>query len=112
MKKVVQSLWIWLLALSGHTAETAEGTQSSASLPRVYAGDSPRWLAGDHHIHSRYSVGWDNDTDPPTPILGGDAIYPIAMNAIMARRHGIDWMVTTDHGGPNHSQVHLNHASR
>ena len=110
MKEVVQSLGIWLFALSGHAADTAESTQASAGLPRIYAGDSPQWLAGDHHIHSRYSVGWDNDTDPPTPILGGDAIYPIAMNAIMARRHGIDWMVTTDHGGPNHSQVHLNHA--
>jgi hypothetical protein len=32
------------------------------------------------------------------------------MNAAMARRHGIDWMVTTDHGGPSHSKVHLNHA--
>ena len=31
----------------------------------------PRWLAGDHHVHSRYSVGWDRETDPPTPILAG-----------------------------------------
>ncbi|HSG09735.1 MAG TPA: hypothetical protein VLA36_15340 [Longimicrobiales bacterium] len=67
----------------------------------------PRWLAGDHHIHSRYSVGWDTKTDPPTPIIGGDAIYPIPMNAIMARHHGLSWMVATDHGGPNHSRVSL-----
>lgn len=69
-----------------------------------------RWLAGDHHIHSRYSVGWNRDNDPPTPIVGGDAIYPIPMNAVMARRFGLDWMVSTDHGGPGHSRINLEHA--
>ena len=66
-----------------------------------------QWLAGDHHIHSRYSVGWNDETDPPTPILGGDAHYPIPMNAVMGRLYGLSWMVTTDHGGPNHSKVNL-----
>jgi len=65
------------------------------------------WIAGDHHIHSRYSVGWDRSVDPPSPIVGGDAIYPIPMNALMARHHGLSWMVATDHGGPNHSKVSL-----
>ena len=64
-----------------------------------------RWLAGDHHIHSEYSVGLDNSTTPPTPIIGGDAIYPVALNATQARFYGLDWMVQTDHGGPNHSRV-------
>jgi len=41
--------------------------------------EGPRWLAGDHHIHSRYSVGWDTRTDPPTPIVAGDAIYQAYM---------------------------------
>jgi hypothetical protein len=72
--------------------------------------DGPRWLAGDHHIHSRYSVGWNRGTEPPTPILAGDAIYPIQMNALMARHYGLSWMVTTDHGGPNHSKVNLEKA--
>ncbi len=39
------------------------------------------WLAGDHHVHSQFSVDWDDeDHDPKTPpnaILGGDGIYPI-----------------------------------
>lgn len=65
------------------------------------------WLAGDHHIHSRYSVGWDRNVDPPAPIKGGDAIYPTPMNALMAKYYGLSWMVTTDHGGPNHSKVNL-----
>lgn len=69
--------------------------------------EGPRWLAGDHHIHTRYSVGWDREADPPKPIVAGDAIYPIQMNALMARHYGLSWMVTTDHGGPNHSKVNL-----
>ena len=70
----------------------------------------PRWLAGDHHIHSHFSVGWDTKTDPPTPILAGDAIYPTPVNAKMAKQHGLRWMVTTDHGGPHHSKFNLEHA--
>ncbi len=69
-----------------------------------------RWLAGDHHIHSRYSVGWNRETDPPSPIIGGDAIYPIPMNALMAKRFGLSWTVATDHGGPNHSKINLERA--
>lgn len=68
------------------------------------------WLAGDHHIHSRFSVGWNRDNDPPTPIIGGDAIYSIPMNTLMARRFGLSWTVATDHGGPNHSKVNLERA--
>lgn len=70
----------------------------------------PGWLAGDHHIHSRFSYGWDREKSPPEPILGGDAIYPTPMNALMSRHFGLDWMVTTDHGGPNHSQLNLEQA--
>jgi hypothetical protein len=69
-----------------------------------------RWLAGDHHVHSRYSVGWNEETNPPTPELAGDAIYPIPMNALMARNYGLDWMVNTDHGGPDHSRVNRDYA--
>jgi len=69
--------------------------------------DEPHWLAGDHHIHTRYSVGWNHQTEPPTPIVGVDAIYPIQMIALMARHYGLSWMVITDHGGPNHSKVNL-----
>ena len=64
-----------------------------------------QWLAGDHHIHSRFSVGWDRSTNPPTPVIAGDAIYPTPMNALMAKYYGLGWMVTTDHGGPQHSNV-------
>jgi hypothetical protein len=69
--------------------------------------DDFAWHAGDHHIHSRYSVGWDRTVEPPAPIKGGDAIYPTPMNALMAKYFGLSWMVTTDHGGPGHSKVNF-----
>tara|TARA_B100000886_G_scaffold309953_1_gene244443 strand:- start:200 stop:382 length:183 start_codon:yes stop_codon:yes gene_type:complete len=53
-------------------------------------GGGARWLAGDHHIHSRFSVGWNDLTNPPTPKMGGDAAYPVAMNAAMGRRFGLE----------------------
>ena len=68
------------------------------------------WLPGDHHIHSRYSVDWDESTTPPTPIVAGDAVYPIPLNASKARDFGLAWMVSTDHGGPNHSKLNLERA--
>lgn len=80
---------------------------SRAQSDQEDSGADRTWLAGDHHIHSRYSVGWVRSTDPPTSIVGGDAIYPIPLNALMARHYGLDWMVTTDHAGPNHSKVNL-----
>jgi len=49
-----------------------------------------RWLAGDHHSHSRYSVGYDQD-NLPAYTIGGDAPYPIPMNAAMARHFGLAW---------------------
>lgn len=63
------------------------------------------WLAGDHHVHSEWSVTWDESTSPPAPIRGGDSPYTRTRNAEEARRHGLAWMVHTDHGGPNHSKV-------
>tara|TARA_B100000809_G_C15127836_1_gene527049 strand:+ start:825 stop:2270 length:1446 start_codon:yes stop_codon:yes gene_type:complete len=69
--------------------------------------DTRQWLSGDHHIHSQYSVGWDREKTPWEPIIAGDAIYPIPTNAMMAKQFGLSWMVTTDHGGPNHSKINL-----
>lgn len=68
------------------------------------------WLAGDHHVHSTYSARYepaDGANLPPAPIIGGDSAHTILRNAQMARHFGLDWMVSTDHGGPLHSR--LNH---
>ncbi|MCC7634620.1 hypothetical protein [Stenotrophomonas rhizophila] len=64
-----------------------------------------QWLAGDHHVHSEWSVDWDRSTTPPTPIRGGDSPYTRSRNAAQAQRFGLRWMVHTDHGGPGHSAV-------
>jgi myo-inositol-hexaphosphate 3-phosphohydrolase len=67
------------------------------------------WLAGDHHIHSEFSADYEADpANPaaiPRPLFGKDGRYPIARNAAMARHHGLDWMVSTDHGGPDHARI-------
>lgn len=76
------------------------------------AEDDPgrRWQAGDHHVHSEWSVDWDRSTSPPTPIRGGDSPYSRTRNARQALAHGLSWMVHTDHGGPGHSAVSRDHA--
>lgn len=65
-----------------------------------------RWLAGDHHIHSQFSANYAAGADPaqaPTPSLNTGR-FPISVKAEAARDHGLSWMVSTDHGGANHSQ--------
>src|SRR5918994_5758951 len=75
------------------------------------AQDSERaWLAGDSHIHSHWSPGYDRTVTPPVAIQGRDALYPTPLNARMAQRFGLSWMVTTDHGGPNHAKLNLTQA--
>ncbi|SOD53947.1 hypothetical protein [Pseudoxanthomonas wuyuanensis] len=81
-----------------------------ADQARAAADDGRRWLAGDHHVHSEWSVDWDRSTTPPTPIRGGDSPYTRTRNAQQALAHGLSWMVHTDHGGPGHSAVTRDHA--
>lgn len=68
------------------------------------------WVAGDSHIHSHWSPSYDRTQRPPSPVAGGDARYSTLTNARKAREYGLSWMVTTDHGGPNHSKLNLVHA--
>jgi len=84
----------------------------AAGLAAAAAAKDPdrRWLAGDSHIHSQWSPGYDRTQSPPVPLKGEDALYPTPVNAQMAQRFGLSWMVTTDHGGPNHSKFNREHA--
>lgn len=96
------------LPVAGHgTAAHRAEAPAPVDLP---VAPGATWLAGDHHVHSRFSVGYDEKTSPPTPLMGADAAYPIPMNAVMARRFGLSWMVSTDHGGPLHSRINHDHA--
>lgn len=76
--------------------------------------DGRQWLAGDHHIHSEFSTTYEvpapGSNEPPKPVLGADGRYAISLNASKAREHGLRWMVSTDHGGPNHSKLNHDHA--
>ena len=76
------------------------------SLAPTSSEPEMNWLAGDHHVHSRYSVLWDREVDPPEPRIGAHGVYPIALNALMAKHYGLTWMVTTDHGGRLHSKLY------
>ena len=96
----------WTPALSHEPQEAAAGSASPAPVQR-------HWLAGDHHVHSRFSVGYAASEDPaapPTPVIAGDARYPIPTNAQMGLKNGLSWMVSTDHGGPHHSKVNQEQA--
>jgi len=93
------------------TSITVPG-RASAQPPSPAAGEARRWLPGDHHIHSRFSADYPAAADgaAPTPVLGADGRYAIPRNAAMARKHGLAWMVSTDHGGPNHSKLNYEQA--
>jgi hypothetical protein len=72
------------------------------------------WLAGDHHVHSEFSLRFRPDpSDPaalPTPQADGDGRYAMTINAERARTYGLDWIVTADHGGPGRSSLAFDRA--
>ncbi|WP_327727280.1 PHP domain-containing protein [Streptomyces sp. NBC_00487] len=79
---------------AGLTAASVLG-QAAATAP-AYAGTNSRkrggflWLAGDHHIHTQYS---------------NDGKYRVVDQVRQGARHGIDWMVITDHGNATHARI-------
>ena len=75
------------------------------SFTSVAAESERQWLAGDHHAHTHWSMGWDRSTDPWSPIKGGDSPHTYLDNAEAAKKFGLSWLVNTDHGGPNHSKL-------
>lgn len=78
------------------------------------ANDGRSWLAGDHHVHSRFSARYTADPaapeGAPVPQLGGDGNHTIIQNAEAAHRYGLAWMVSTDHGGPLHARLNAEQA--
>ena len=74
------------------------------------APEQRRWLAGDHHIHSLHSKRWDESVNPPTAAPEPDTIHSIVRKARIAREHGLDWIVITDHGGREHARISLEEA--
>ncbi|MGA3601155.1 phosphoesterase [Lysinibacillus agricola] len=93
----------FVISTTGITPTIAEAKNSEEQ-------DKSTWLAGDHHIHSEFSYKYDYTQNPITFVKGGDAVYPIEKQAEMAKKYGLDWIVTTDHGGPDHAEVNLEEA--
>lgn len=63
-----------------------------ALMPRAVDADPYAdgvWVAGDHHIHTKYSP---------------DGQYDIMKQVAEAQAHGLSWCVITDHGGPRHDK--------
>lgn len=108
-------LAVAVLLASPALAHPDHGGLKASHQNRATAGAVPTpgrsWLPGDHHIHSEFSADYEPDPaspqTAPIPLLGKDGRYAITKNAQMARQFGLRWMVSTDHGGPNHSK--LNH---
>ncbi len=73
-------------------AGTGAGTAAATPQPTNQWGAPQRWYAGDHHIHTQYS---------------GDGQYTVAQQVAQARKHGLDWMVITDHGGVAHEKLSI-----
>jgi len=75
-----------LLVLLG--APPLDGARRIAKLQTPY--DRGVWLAGDHHIHTKYS---------------SDGRYEIVEQVRAAAQSGLGFCVITDHGGPAHQKV-------
>ncbi|NUS02336.1 MAG: histidinol-phosphatase [Nonomuraea sp.] len=70
----------------------ADATQAAAATA-ASGGRRPEgflWLAGDHHIHTQYS---------------SDGKYRVVDQVRQGARHGMDWLVITDHGSATHAKI-------
>ncbi|MFI8534909.1 PHP domain-containing protein [Streptomyces aquilus] len=76
------------LAASNVLATTTPAAAAPASGGRRSKGFL--WLAGDHHIHTQYS---------------SDGKYRVVDQVRQGARHGLDWMVITDHGSATHAKI-------
>ncbi|MFF3818266.1 PHP domain-containing protein [Streptomyces bluensis] len=81
-----------LAAGSVLSGTAGSGTASAASAPATSGRRTNGflWLAGDHHIHTQYS---------------SDGKYRVVDQVRQGARHGMDWMVITDHGSATHAKI-------
>ncbi|MDN3026138.1 PHP domain-containing protein [Streptomyces sp. S.PB5] len=73
---------------AGSVLATTPAAAAPASGGRRHEGFL--WLAGDHHIHTQYS---------------SDGKYRVVDQVRQGARHGLDWMVITDHGSTTHAKI-------
>ncbi|SNX55857.1 hypothetical protein SAMN06272735_0289 [Streptomyces sp. TLI_55] len=78
---------------AGLVAANVLATTTPAAAAPASGGRRPQgflWLAGDHHIHTQYS---------------SDGKYRVVDQVRQGARHGLDWMVITDHGSATHAKI-------
>ncbi|MET9522262.1 PHP domain-containing protein [Streptomyces coeruleorubidus] len=79
------------LAAGSVLAPAAPAAASSAAASSTgRRRDGFLWLAGDHHIHTQYS---------------NDGKYRVVDQVRQGARHGMDWLVVTDHGNATHARI-------
>ncbi|TXS42355.1 PHP domain-containing protein [Streptomyces sp. uw30] len=83
------------LAAASVVAPTAAAAATSASATEAPASAGRRsngflWLSGDHHIHTQYS---------------SDGKYRVVDQVRQGAKHGMDWLVITDHGSTTHAKI-------
>ncbi|GGT57586.1 PHP domain-containing protein [Streptomyces coeruleorubidus] len=79
------------LAAGSVLAPAAPAAASSAAASSTgRRRDGFLWLAGDHHIHTQYS---------------NDGKYRVVDQVRQGARHGMDWLVITDHGNATHARI-------
>ncbi|MFI6873970.1 PHP domain-containing protein [Streptomyces sp. NPDC050400] len=78
------------LAASSVLAGAATEPAAADSRSGGRRGKGFLWLAGDHHIHTQYS---------------SDGKYRVGDQVRQGARHGMDWLVITDHGSGTHAKI-------
>ncbi|UIX29975.1 PHP domain-containing protein [Streptomyces sp. GQFP] len=81
--------------LLGAGLAAASVVAPTAAAPAYATTNSRRrggflWLTGDHHIHTQYS---------------SDGKYRVVDQVRQGAKHGMDWLVITDHGSATHAKI-------
>ncbi|MFE8963486.1 PHP domain-containing protein [Streptomyces iakyrus] len=75
---------------AGLAAGSVLGQATPAAATNGRRSNGFLWLAGDHHIHTQYS---------------NDGKYRVVDQVRQGARHGMDWLVITDHGNATHAKI-------
>ncbi|MBG0851624.1 PHP domain-containing protein [Streptomyces spinoverrucosus] len=75
---------------AGSVLSGTAGTAPAAAATNGRRGKGFLWLAGDHHIHTQYS---------------SDGKYRVVDQVRQGAKHGMDWLVITDHGSTTHAKI-------
>ncbi|MGW0138237.1 PHP domain-containing protein [Streptomyces calvus] len=78
---------------AGTVLSTGAGAAPAHAAPAAGNGRRGKgflWLAGDHHIHTQYS---------------SDGKYRVVDQVRQGAKHGMDWLVITDHGSATHAKI-------